>query len=116
MAIKWIEKKKKNADVTIKHGISKEKSRVYITFRNDVWKKITATGYIKVGIDGNRAYFCQGLTKNDFKITIKGDCNNGYVSLHTDLLNGFDGDYTLERDNNTKLRFIRKIGGTKNGR
>ena len=108
MAIEWITKQNNKADVTIKHGISKGKVRVYITFRNDVWKKITETGYLKVGVDGNRAYFCQGLTQNDFKVTIKGDCNNGYVRLHTDLLDGFDGDYTLERDYNTKLRFIRK--------
>jgi hypothetical protein len=109
MAIKWITKQSnKKADVTIKQGNSKGKGRVYLTFRNDMWKKITATGYIKVGIDGNRAYFCQGLTKSDFKITIKGDCNNGYVSLHTDLLDGFDGDYTLKRDSKTNLRYIQK--------
>lgn len=108
MTIKWIAKKKRNADVTIKHGSSKGKGRAYLTFRNDVWKKITATGYLKVGVDGNRVYFCQGLTKSDFKITIKGDCNNGYVSIYTDLLDGFDGDYTLKRDSKTKLRFIQK--------
>ena len=113
MAIKCITKQSnKKADVTIKQG----KSRANITFRNDVWKKITDTGYLKVGVDGNRVYFAQGLTSNDYKVTIKGDCRNGYVQPYTDLLDGFDGDYTLERDYNTKLRFIRKLGGTKNGK
>lgn len=108
MTIKWIEKKKRNDDVTINNGISKGKVRVYITFRNDTWKKITDTGYVKVGVAGNRVYFCQGLTQNDYKLIVKGDCNNGYVHLHTDLLSGFDGNYTLERDDKTKLRFIQK--------
>jgi hypothetical protein len=80
MAIKWITKQSnKKADVTIKQGNSKGKSRANITFRNDVLKKITDTGFLKVGVDGNRVYFAQGLTSNDYKVTIKGDCRNGYI-------------------------------------
>lgn len=109
MTIKWITKQSnKKADVTIKQGNSKGKSRANITFRNDVWKKITDTGYLKIGVDGNRVYFVQGLTSNDYKVTIKGDCKNGYVQPYTDLLKGFEGDYTLKRDAKTNLRYIER--------
>ncbi len=119
MAIKWITKQSNNkADVTIKLGNDKRrrKSRAVITFRNDVWKKVTCTGYLKIGVDGNRIYFVQGLTSNGYKVTTIGNCNNRYIQLYTDLLNEFEGDYTLKRDAKTNLKYISKIGETKNGK
>jgi hypothetical protein len=118
MAIKWITKQSNNkADVTIKLGNDKRrrKSRVVIIFRNDVWKKITDSGYLKMGVDGNRIYFVQGLMSNGYKVTTIGNCNNRYIQLYTDLLNEFEGDYTLKRDAKTNLIYIQK-GETKNGK
>ena len=115
--MEWISKNHVAAikeDVSIKiHAKDGEARVIAFTLRNEVWKSITKTDYLRVAIDKehDRLYFGECGSKEGFKICKHGGDNNRYFNIcsnRTLLSWAFDhvGDYQLQYDQGKNLFYV----------
>ena len=120
-SFQWITKKKsyikESDDIVITlstAGITKEgkprERRVCIHFHNKSAQRITKTGYVMLGLDGDRLYFCEADNVSGYKITMKEKYENGTAQISdTTLMNWVSsrrGGYTLHQDAKSGLHYI----------
>ena len=118
---KWIMKQKAYAreseDIIISVTSSgpKDKAvsrshRTTIHFHNKSKDRVTTTGYVMLGIDGDRLYFSETDSTTGFKISSQGNTDNGTLQVSDDnLLNWAKqrrGAYALHQDSKSGLYYI----------
>ena len=87
-------------------------SRVSITFRNNVYLKITKNNFLVCGLQGTRMYFKAAAPAEGFKLsTFNKDKSSCIIRVQERQLpiskNKIEiGDYKLEFDSNLKLYYI----------
>ena len=123
-SFQWITKKKsylkESDDIVITltaAGVTKEgkprERRVCIHFHNKSAQRITKTGYVMFGLDGDRLYFCEADNISGYKITMKEKYDNGTAQISdTTLMNWVAprrGAYSLHQDARSGLYYIQVI-------
>lgn len=107
--IMWFERtvdRKNKADVSVKIS-SDERGRTVFTLRNEVWHKITHTGFVKVGVTTDRVYFAESM--KGYKVTGNDRAGSRYVQIAHTLDEGWEGSFqTLHLDALKDLWFIDK--------
>lgn len=109
--IEWVmpgcRKHKANSDVSITAG--KDLDRVTITFRNELWKCVTLTDYVKFGVIKNRIVFAEGEERTGFKLVkSKGTEGSRYLYIGHKPLVEFEGDYELKYESFHDYYYIEK--------
>lgn len=90
--------------------IGKKKLSTSITFRNNVQRSITKTGYLVVAISGERLYFRESEPECGYKVSNSDSKSSVHTSITNEGLNDFSlthaGDYPLQFDRELKLFYI----------
>ena len=122
-SFKWIIKQKNynrdhgSDDILISiasAGVSKKGNkrgeRVCIHFYNKSAKRVTQTGYLMFGIDGDRLYFCSTDSVSGYKVSSKAYQDTGVVQSSDSTLVEWAktrrGSYTLHQDSKSELYYI----------
>ena len=116
--MEWITKKyakvtSGGSDVTI--SICKQdigQSRVSVTFRNNVYAKITKNEYVAIAVSGARLYFREYSPAEGFKLTSYNKARTSCVfripesALDLSKTRISTGDYRLQYDPSMKMYYI----------
>lgn len=105
----WVKKSsnrtQSGADVSLTCVKGHEGMATHITFRNNIFLRISKTDHFVFAVDGNRIYFNEASKREGYKAYNKKNLNNRYVKVSTNLPE-FIGDYKLEWDSKEGLNYI----------
>lgn len=92
---------------------SPRKQRVLIHFHNKSGERITKTGYVAFGIDGDRLYFVEAESHEGFKISKSKNEYNGTTQVSDEAFVKWArvrrGAYSLHQDSKSGLHYVQAI-------
>ena len=96
---------------TAKNGTHRA-ARGCVYFHNKSGERISKTGYVMFGIDGNRLYFCEADKISGFKLTVQNSencCAQATDKMLVDWISKHIGEYSLNQDSKSGLYYVEDI-------